>query len=158
MKKTVLTVFCLQHPCPHLSQRLIVNKLTTIETLENMNYNVLKSASPALPNLGKGTESIQLLFSQVSKGMQQPIVSMHFPVLGTHVSGAKFMYPDRSWKDRTLLHTIARPPLPDVVTLHCEKGKTMKSRTNPEGPVCAKTTQTNIHFRKPTRHNRPQPA
>ncbi len=31
--------------------------------------------------------------------MQQPIVPMLFPILGAHVSGAEFMYPDRSWKE-----------------------------------------------------------
>nr|WP_294828379.1 hypothetical protein [Prevotella sp.] len=31
--------------------------------------------------------------------MHEPIVPMIFPVLGVHVSGAKFMYPDLIWKE-----------------------------------------------------------
>ena len=31
--------------------------------------------------------------------MHEPIVPMIFPVLGAHVSGAKFMYPDLIWKE-----------------------------------------------------------
>ena len=52
-----------------------------------------------MPRLGKGTESVALLLSQVSKDMHQPIVPMLFPILGAHVSGAEFMYPDLSWKE-----------------------------------------------------------
>ena len=52
-----------------------------------------------MPNLGRGTECVQLLLSQVSKDMHQPIVPMIFPILGAHVSGAEFMYPDQSWKE-----------------------------------------------------------
>ncbi len=64
-----------------------------------MKYDLSKTTPPAMPNLGKGTESIQLLLSQVSKGMQQPVVPLLFPILGAHVSGAEFMYPDQSWKE-----------------------------------------------------------
>ena len=31
--------------------------------------------------------------------MHEPIVPMNFLVLGVHVSGAKFMYPDLIWKE-----------------------------------------------------------
>lgn len=31
--------------------------------------------------------------------MDEPIVPMNFLVLGVHVSGAKFMYPDLIWKE-----------------------------------------------------------
>ncbi len=64
-----------------------------------MNYNVLKSASPALPSLGKGTECISLLLTQVSKDMRTPTVPMLFPILGAHMNGAEFMYPDQIWKE-----------------------------------------------------------
>ncbi len=67
--------------------------------MTNMKYNISKTTPPAIPSLGKGTECIQLLLSQVSKDMQQPIVPLLFPVLGAHVSGAEFMYPDQSWKE-----------------------------------------------------------
>ena len=39
------------------------------------------------------------LLSQASKSMHEPIVPMIFPVLGAHVIGAKFMYPDLIWKE-----------------------------------------------------------
>ena len=49
-------------------------------------------ADTLTPRLGKGTESVQLLLSQVSKDMHQPIVPMLFPILGAHVNGAEFMF------------------------------------------------------------------
>ena len=52
-----------------------------------------------MPNLGKGTECIKILLSQVSKDMREPLVPMLFPVLGAHVSGAEFQYPDLTWKE-----------------------------------------------------------
>ena len=52
-----------------------------------------------MPQLGKGTECVLLLLSQVSKDMRQSLVSMLFPILGAHVSGAEFMYSDKSRKE-----------------------------------------------------------
>ena len=52
-----------------------------------------------MPTLGKGTECIKLLLSQASKDMQEPLVPMFFPILGAHVSGAEFQYPDFTWKE-----------------------------------------------------------
>jgi hypothetical protein len=52
-----------------------------------------------MPTLGKGTECIKLLLTQTSKDMHTPLVPMLFPVLGAHVSGAEFQYPDLSWKE-----------------------------------------------------------
>ena len=63
-----------------------------------MRYDISKKTAPAMPNLGKGTESIKLLLSQASKSMHEPLVPMFFPSFGAHISGAKFQYPDRSWK------------------------------------------------------------
>ena len=54
-----------------------------------------------MPSLGKGTECIRILLSQASKGIQEPLVPMLFPVLGAHISGAEFQYPDNSWKEMT---------------------------------------------------------
>jgi len=54
-----------------------------------------------MPNLGKGTECVKLLLSQASKVMHEPLVPMFFPVLGAHMSGAEFQYPDNSWKEPT---------------------------------------------------------
>ncbi len=64
-----------------------------------MKYEISNNTAPAMPNLGKGTESIKLLLSQASKDMHAPLVPMFFPVLGAHISGTEFMYPDNSWKE-----------------------------------------------------------
>ena len=66
-----------------------------------MKYSISKATAPAMPNLGKGTECIKLLLSQASKDMYEPLVPMFFPVLGAHISGAEFQYPDLSWKETT---------------------------------------------------------
>lgn len=64
-----------------------------------MKYNISKKTAPKMPKLGKGTEIVSLLLSQASNDMHEPIVPMIFPVLGAHVSGTKFMYPDLIWKE-----------------------------------------------------------
>jgi len=66
-----------------------------------MKYEISKATAPAMPNLGKGTECVKLLLSQASKVMHEPLVPMFFPVLGAHMSGAEFQYPDNSWKEPT---------------------------------------------------------
>ena len=66
-----------------------------------MKYNITKPVSPTMPNLGKGTECFKLLLSQASKDMHEPLVPMFFPILGAHISGAEFQYPDFSWKEPT---------------------------------------------------------
>lgn len=64
-----------------------------------MKYDITKTTAPKMPTLGKGTECVKILLSQVSKDMHEAIVPMFFPVLGAHVSGAEFQYPDLSWKE-----------------------------------------------------------
>ncbi len=64
-----------------------------------MTYDITKPVAPKMPHLGRGTECIQILLSQVSKDMQEPLVPMLFPILGAHVSGAEFQYPDLTWKE-----------------------------------------------------------
>lgn len=49
---------------------------------KNLKYNITISTAPAMPKLGKGTECVQLLLSQVSKDMHEPLVPMLFPILG----------------------------------------------------------------------------
>ena len=66
-----------------------------------MKYDITKTIAPKMPNLGKGTECIKILLSQASKSIQEPLVPMFFPVLGAHISGAEFQYPDNSWKELT---------------------------------------------------------
>ena len=64
-----------------------------------MRYNISKSIAPAMPKLGKGTECIKILLIQASKDMREPLVPMFFPILGAHISGAEFQYPDLTWKE-----------------------------------------------------------
>ena len=64
-----------------------------------MKYDITNPSAPKMPNLGRGTECIQILLSQVSKDMHEPLVPMLFPILGAHISGAEFQYPDLTWKE-----------------------------------------------------------
>ena len=64
-----------------------------------MKYDITKPTAPAMPTLGKGTECIKILLSQVSKDVREPLVPMLFPILGAHISGTTFQYPDLSWKE-----------------------------------------------------------
>ena len=64
-----------------------------------MKYDITKPTAPVMPNLGRGTDCIKLLLSQASKDMYEPLVPMLFPVLGAHMSGADFQYPDLTWKE-----------------------------------------------------------
>ena len=66
-----------------------------------MRYDISKQKAPAMPTLGKGTECIKILLSQVSKDNYEPFVPMFFPVLGAHISGTEFLYPDNTWKEPT---------------------------------------------------------
>ena len=70
-----------------------------------MKYDISKPSAPKMPNLGKGTECIKILLSQVSGNMQEPMVPMFFPILGAHISGTEFQYPDFSWKEPTGMMT-----------------------------------------------------
>ena len=62
-----------------------------------MIYDIFSRTAPAMPKPGKGTEIVKLLLSQVSKGMQEPILPMTLPALAAHVSGAEFKYPDTKY-------------------------------------------------------------
>ena len=64
-----------------------------------MKYDITKPSAPKMPTLGKGTECVRLLLSQTSKDMHEPLVPMLFPILGAHISGSEFQYPDLSWKE-----------------------------------------------------------
>ena len=64
-----------------------------------MKYDITKPTAPKMPTLGKGTECLQILLSQVSKSMHAPLIPMLFPVLGAQVSNAEFQYPDLTWKE-----------------------------------------------------------
>ena len=60
----------------------------------NLKYDITKSTAPKMPKLGKGTECVQLLLSQVSKDMQEPLFPMLFPILEVEINGAIFQYSD----------------------------------------------------------------
>ena len=64
-----------------------------------MKYDISKQTAPKMPRLGKGTECVKILLSQVSKDMHAPLIPMLFPILGAHVSGCEFQYPDLTWKE-----------------------------------------------------------
>ncbi len=64
-----------------------------------MTYDISKASAPKMPNLRKGTDCIKILLSQVSQDMHEPLVPMLFPILGAHISGTEFQYPDLSWKE-----------------------------------------------------------
>ena len=64
-----------------------------------MKYDITKNTAPMISTLGKGTECIKILLSQASKDMHEPLVPMLFPVLGAHMSGSEFQYPDLTWKE-----------------------------------------------------------
>ena len=70
-----------------------------------MIYDITKPSTPKMPELARGTECIKILLSQVSKDMHKPFVPMFFPVLGAHISGVEFQYPDNSWKEMTGIMT-----------------------------------------------------
>ena len=62
-----------------------------------MKYDITKPTTPAMPNLGKGTECFKLLLSQASSDMHAPLLPMLFPVLGTKISQVEFQYPSGQW-------------------------------------------------------------
>ena len=62
-----------------------------------MKYDISKLTAPKMPNLGKGTECIQILLSQVSKDMQEPLVPMAIPALAAHLTNVKFLYSDNKY-------------------------------------------------------------
>ena len=64
-----------------------------------MNYDIFDRVAPAMPRPAKGTEIVKLLLSQASKDMREPLVPILFPILGAHISGTEFQYPDLSWKE-----------------------------------------------------------
>ena len=59
----------------------------------NLKYDITKNAAPKMPKLGKGTECVQLLLSQVSKDMHEPLVPMLFPILERRSAARNFSIP-----------------------------------------------------------------
>ena len=98
-----------------------------------MKYDISKKSAPAMPNLGKGTECIKILLSQASKVIQEPLVPMFFPVLGAHISGAEFQYPDNSWKELC----------GQMANLVAESGGNKGQLLPPRGTTCRAKLTTN---------------
>ena len=60
-------------------------------------YDVTKQTAPKGPRLGKGLEAFNLLISQTSKDMHDPLLPLLSPVIGTRISNAEFQYPSGQW-------------------------------------------------------------
>ena len=64
-----------------------------------MKYDITKPQPPKMPELKKGSECIKKLLSKGSKGIQEPILPMLFPILVTYVSNGQLRNSDLSgWK------------------------------------------------------------
>jgi len=73
--------------------------ISYLKSTKTIKYDITKPQPPTMPELGKGTKCIKLLLSQASKDVHEPLVLMFFPILGAHMSGVEFQYPDRNWKE-----------------------------------------------------------
>ncbi len=62
-----------------------------------MKYDISNQKAPEMPNLGKGTECIKFLLTQVSKDMQEPLLPMTLPALAAHLCEVEFMYSDNKY-------------------------------------------------------------
>ena len=62
-----------------------------------MKYDITKPVRPKMPKLGRGLESVNLLLSQVSKSMHEPLAPMVFPALAAHLCEVEFMYSDNKY-------------------------------------------------------------
>ncbi len=73
-----------------------------------MRYDISKASAPSMPKLGKGTECIKILLSQVSKDVHEPLFPMLFPILEAHLPVGKNQPEGLIWKDfcikQPLLH------------------------------------------------------
>ena len=64
-----------------------------------MRYDISKQTAPSMPRLGKGTECIKILLSQVSKDVREPLFPMLFLVLEAHLPVGKNQPEGLIWKD-----------------------------------------------------------
>ena len=89
--------------------------------MTKLKYDISISTAPAMPRLGKGTECVSLLLSQVSKDMHEAMVPMLFSILGAQISESKFQYPDHTWKEMCGMMSNL------VADSGCNKGQDRKS-------------------------------
>ena len=64
-----------------------------------MRYDISKASAPSMPKLGKGTECIKILLSQVSKDVHEPLVPLLFLFLKEHLPVGKNQSKGFKWKD-----------------------------------------------------------
>ena len=58
-----------------------------------MKYDITQGSAPSISKVCKGTECIQILLLQASKGMKEPLFSMLYPILGVKIRVRKFSTP-----------------------------------------------------------------
>ena len=73
-----------------------------------MKYDISKASAPSMPKLGKGTECIKILLSQVSKDVHEPLVPMLFPILEAHLPVGKNQPESLIWKDFCIKQPLLR--------------------------------------------------
>ena len=78
-----------------MAERRISNKLIYNE----IRYHKTNSSHDAEPR--KRYRMHQNPALAASKDMYEPLVPMFFPVLGAHMGGTEYQYPDLSWKEPT---------------------------------------------------------
>ncbi|MDD5856545.1 MAG: hypothetical protein PUC90_09475 [Prevotella sp.] len=64
-----------------------------------MSYNIFSATKPAMPKVPKTAKIIDLVLKNVSSDMREPLVPLLFPLLGSRISDAKFLYPDNTYKE-----------------------------------------------------------
>ena len=60
-------------------------------------YNVFSSKAPTMPKAGKGTEFVNLVLSQATKSMRQPLLPMVLPAVAAHLCETEFQYSDNKY-------------------------------------------------------------
>lgn len=77
-----------------------------------MKYDISKASAPKMPELGRGTECIKILLSQVSKDMQEPLVPMLFLFLKAHLPVGKNQPKGLMWKDFCTKRALSDAKMP----------------------------------------------
>lgn len=62
-------------------------------------YDIFSGSAPMMPKFGKGTESLKLLTSQVTKDMREAIVPMVFPAFASHLTNVKVMFSSNEYHE-----------------------------------------------------------
>ena len=62
-----------------------------------MDYHVFSSKAPTMPKAGKGTEFVNLVLSQATKAMQQPLLPIVLPAVAAHLCETEFQYSDNKY-------------------------------------------------------------